>query len=106
MKVLLLPENLFKYLLFVFEQHMRAGIPSEEVFAAADFKAALGKTQTVDFSKLGNAEIEKMTSTGIALNLTPEQRQKEAPSARTQLGSPMIPDGGGQPPTDPGSIPQ
>lgn len=100
MRVLLLPDSLFKYVLFIFEQHLRAGIPSDEVFAAADLKAALGKAQTVDFSKLGKAEIEKMTPTGIALNLAPEQGQKEAPPARTPLGDSLIPDGGAPPEDD------
>jgi hypothetical protein len=72
MKVLLLPVEAFKYLEFVFETHLRAGIPSTEVFAAADLKTFLGKAQTVDFSKLGKAEIEKLGPNGVVLNLVPD----------------------------------
>jgi len=72
MKVLLLTEDSLTYLLFVYEAHLRTGIPSDEVFAAASLKAQLDKAQTVDLSKLGKAEIEKLSPTGVTLNLTPE----------------------------------
>lgn len=80
-KVLLLPEESFKYLLFVYDQHLRAGIPSEEVYAAATLKSFLDKAQVVDFSKLGKAGVEKVGPGGVALNLTPEP--PEVPECET-----------------------
>jgi hypothetical protein len=89
MKVLLLPLEAFKYLEYVFETHMQAGIPSQEVFAAADLKNFLSKAQTVDFSKLGKADIDKLGKTGVALNLKPEEEPSdyihEAPGGSTTV---------------------
>ena len=87
MKVLLLPVEAFTYLEFVFETHVRAGIPSDEIFAAADLKTFLGKAQLVDFSKLGKAEIEKLGANGVAVNLTPETLAETEPSDSVISGS-------------------
>ncbi len=86
MKILLLPEDTFGYLLHVYEQHLGRGISPDEVFAAADLKVFLGKAQTIDYSKLGKAEIEKLGPNGVALNLKPEPAVTEE-SLREGFGS-------------------
>ncbi len=72
MKVLILPEESYRYLQHVFASHTQAGFAPDEVLPAADLFARIQKAQTVDFSKLGNAEITKLGPDGASLELKPE----------------------------------
>jgi hypothetical protein len=83
LRVLILPEESFQYLLFLFEQHMRGGIPSDEVFAAADFKTRMSKVQAVDFSKLGKAQLKDIGPNGIEMELTPGEANQSETDGRT-----------------------
>lgn len=71
MKVMILTEEAYLYFQHVFASYTRAGIAPEETLVAADLFTRVQKAQTVDFSKLGPAEIEKLGPNGVALNLTP-----------------------------------
>lgn len=81
MRVLLLPAESFRYLMHVFASHTQAGIPPDEVLPAADLFARIQRAQTVDFSKLGKAEIEKLGPEGVTMNLTPDNPPAETPPA-------------------------
>lgn len=66
---LLLPEALHEYLQQVFEQHVRGGIPSDELPIANEFYRRLKAAQPVDFSKLGQAKVEGMGPGGVSLSI-------------------------------------
>ncbi len=84
MRCLILPEEIYQYLLgHVFEKHVQTGIPSDELAIASATSACLRKAQEVDFGKLGKAEIEKLGPGGVALNLVPGT-------------DPVIPNNGGE----------
>jgi hypothetical protein len=74
MKVMILTDETYQYFQHVFASYTRAGIAPEETLIAADLFTRVQKAQSVDFSKLGNADIEKLGPGGVTLNLTPEQK--------------------------------
>jgi hypothetical protein len=75
MKVLILPEDSYNYLKYVYASHTKAGFAPDEVLAAADLFARIERAQTVDFSKLGKVGLEGLTPGAdgkVSVNLTPE----------------------------------
>jgi hypothetical protein len=74
MRVILLPEEIYIYLLkHVFEQHLGRGISSGELPIIAETHQLLLKAQIVDYSKLGKAQIEQLKTNGVAVNLVPDE---------------------------------
>jgi hypothetical protein len=74
MRVVLLPEEIYTYLLkHVFEQHLGKGISSGELQIASEAHQLLLKAQVVDYSKLGKAQIEQLKTNGVSVNLIPDE---------------------------------
>ena len=78
MKMLLLPEEAYRYLQFVFASHTKAGFVPEEILPAADLYARIERAETIDFEKVGKAAIEK-TAGGIAVTLKPDESKLDPP---------------------------
>jgi hypothetical protein len=79
-RIIVLPEEIYTYLLkHVFEQHLGRGISSSELQIAAETHHLLLKAQTVDYSKLGNAQIDQLKTNGVAIDLVPE-KPKSSPN--------------------------
>jgi len=75
MRTLLLPEESYRYLRFVFASHTKAGFAPDEVLAAADLFARIEKAPVVDFNQLGKATVDKLKvgeGGGVALTLEPD----------------------------------
>jgi len=71
MRTLLLPEESYRYLKFVFASHTKAGFAPEEVLAAADLFARIEKAPAVDFSKAQAIGLDKVKVDGpVAVALT------------------------------------
>jgi hypothetical protein len=88
-KVVILPERDFGYLMHVLEAHAQGGMSLDEIPALAELRVRVLKAQTVDLSKLGKAEIEKLTSTGVSLNLKPESSPDDPSPDEEPHGSGM-----------------
>lgn len=71
LKVLLLPSDLYGYLMHVFEQHIQTGIPSSELQVAGALQIRLLNVQEVDYSRLGEAQLT-VTKEGVSLDLAPK----------------------------------
>jgi hypothetical protein len=83
-RVILLPEEIYTYLLkHVFEQHLGRGISSGELSIAAETHQLLLKAQIVDYSKLGNAQIDQLKNNGVAIDLIPENPKPSPNGERT-----------------------
>jgi hypothetical protein len=87
LKVLLLPEETYQYLIHVFASHTQSGMPPDEVFPAADLFTRIQRAQTVDFTKLGHAEIEKLEANGLSLSLVPEENPALPPNDKVKNDS-------------------
>lgn len=69
-KVVLLPGDTHTYLLHAVASFIKAGlVQPDDLGIANEVWKRLNAAQVVDFSKLGKAEIEKLTPAGVVLNL-------------------------------------
>lgn len=74
MKVIVLDEPQYQYLMHAFAGHSQAGLPPQELILAALTYRGLASARDVDDTvHLGKAEITELGPKGIALNLTPDQ---------------------------------
>lgn len=71
--VLLLPAPALDYLKHILKAYSAAGLPIEEAGFLADLHSRVLKAQTVDFSQLGKAQIDKVGPTGVAVTLKPDE---------------------------------
>lgn len=76
MKVLLLPESLYEYLVHVVRTHSSTGIEPDEGMAVYQLWQHVQGAQTVDVSDLGKAQLEKIGPDGVAIRLEPEQKNQ------------------------------
>jgi hypothetical protein len=71
-KLIVLPEELYKYLIFVMEAYCKSGLHPDECFVASELWKRIKNAPQIDFSELGKVKMESMSPNHVAVSLTPE----------------------------------
>ena len=73
MRVLLLTDELYKYLQYVVATHTGSGITPQECGDAHQLWSHINEAQTVDVSNLGKAKVDAAGPDGVSMTLEPEE---------------------------------
>ena len=71
-RLIILPENLFEYLLFVFESHCGKGLSPDELMAGSELWRRVKVAPKVDFSDLGKVKMESLDPSKVAISIEPD----------------------------------
>jgi hypothetical protein len=71
-RLIVLPENYFEYLVFVFETHCKQGLEPDELAMASELWKRVRNAPKVDFSDLGKVKMENLSPTQVAVSLEHE----------------------------------
>jgi hypothetical protein len=74
-RLLILPEELYAYLVFIFESHSKGGIDPNELLIASELWKRISASPKVDFSDLGKARLENLSPNGATVSLEPENKE-------------------------------
>lgn len=71
-RLAVIPEELYQYLIFVFQTHCEKGLPAEELAAAAALYTRIKAMPKIDFTQLGNVKMEHLAPGSVAISMQPE----------------------------------
>jgi hypothetical protein len=71
-RLVVLPENLYQYLIYVMEEHCKQGLHPDELLIASDFWKRVKGAPKIDFSELGKVKMENLSPTQVAISLEHE----------------------------------
>lgn len=74
-RLILLPENLYEYLTFVFQSHCGKGLDPDELAIGSELWRRVKASPKIDFSQLGKVKMESMDPTSVAISIEPTEGQ-------------------------------
>lgn len=84
-RLIVLPENLFEYLTFVFEKHCKQGVGTDELLFAGELWKRINSAPKIDFSELGKVKLENLTPNQVAISMDPKE---DTPSKNSVIVEP------------------
>jgi hypothetical protein len=71
-RLVVLPEDLYEYYLYVFKTHCEQGLNPEELTIAGELWKRIKASPKIDFSDLGKVKMENLSPTNVAISLSPD----------------------------------
>jgi hypothetical protein len=71
-RIILLPEKLYEYLLFVFQAHCGKGLDTDELLAGSELWNRIKNAPKIDFSQLGKVKMDTLNPQNVAISIEPD----------------------------------